>query len=103
VAFLGIFGWGLFASTLVPALAIGLSWPGATRQGAVASIATGMTVTLLLESLAWFGVFTFPAGVTATALALVLSILVFILVSLATARSDPGPDPDILAIIEVYS
>lgn len=99
VAFLGIFGWGLFASTLVPALAIGLSWPGATRQGAVASIATGMTVTLLLESLAWFGVFTFPAGVTATALALVLSILVFILVSLATARSDPGPDPDILAII----
>jgi Na+/proline symporter len=103
VAFLGIFGWGLFASTLVPALAIGLSWPGATRQGAVASIATGMTVTLLLESLAWFGVFTFPAGVTATALALVLSILVFILVSLATARSDPGPDPDIRAIIEVYS
>ena len=41
VAFLGIFGWGLFASTLVPALAIGLNWQGATRAGAIASIATG--------------------------------------------------------------
>lgn len=100
VAFLGIFGWGLFASTLVPALAIGLSWTGATRQGAMASIITGLAVTLVLESLAYSGVFTFPAGVTATALALVSSILVFILVSLATSRSDPGPDADIRAIIE---
>jgi Na+/proline symporter len=101
VAFLGIFGWGLFASTLVPSLAIGLSWSGATKQGAIASIATGMAVTLLLETLAWFRVFTFPAGVTATALALVSSIVVFILVSIATGISDPGPDPDIRAIIEI--
>jgi len=98
VAFLGIFGWGLFASTLVPALAIGLNWTGATRQGAVASIATGMTVTLVLETLAWLGVFTFPAGVTATALALVLSILAFVVVSRAT--TDAGPDPDIRAIMD---
>jgi hypothetical protein len=60
-----------------------------------------MTVTLLLETLAYFRVFTFPAGVTATALALVSSILVFVLVSLATSGFDPGPDPDIRAIIEV--
>jgi Na+/proline symporter len=98
VAFLGIFGWGLFASTLVPALAIGLNWPGATRQGAVASIATGIAVTLVLETLAWLRLFTFPAGVTATALALVASLLVFILVSRAT--SGPPPDPDILAVMD---
>jgi len=98
VAFLGIFGWGLFASTIVPALAIGFSWPGATRQGAIASITTGMAITLSLESLAHFGVFTFPAGVNATAVALVASLLVFIAVSMAT----PGeaPDADIRAIIE---
>lgn len=41
VAFLGIFGYGLFAATTLPALAIGLNWEGATREGAIASIATG--------------------------------------------------------------
>jgi Na+/proline symporter len=64
VAFLGIFGWGLFASTMVPALAIGLNWQGATRGGAIASIATGLTLTLVLETLAYFGVYSFPTGVT---------------------------------------
>lgn len=88
VAFLGIFGWGLFASTLVPALAIGLNWQGATKGGAIASIATGLTTTILLESLSYFHFFTFPAGVTATAVALVLSMLVFFLVSLLTRSSD---------------
>ncbi len=86
VAFLGIFGYGLFASTLVPALAIGLSWPGATRAGAIASIGTGLAVSLVMESLAYMRVFTFPAGVTATALALVSSLLVFLVVS----RLTPG-------------
>src|SRR3954464_4598995 len=42
VAFLGIFGWGLFASTLVPALAVGLNWQGATTAGAISSILTGL-------------------------------------------------------------
>jgi Na+/proline symporter len=84
VAFLAIFGWGLFASTLVPALGIGLNWTGGTRAGALASIATGLFVTLLLESLAFLKVFTFPAGVTATALALVASILVYLAVSSLT-------------------
>ena len=49
VAFLGIFGYGLFAATLVPSLAIGLNWKGATREGAIASIATGLVLTLLVE------------------------------------------------------
>ena len=84
VAFLGIFGWGLFASTLVPSLAIGLNWRAATRPGAIASIATGLVTTLGLETLAYLKWFTFPSGVTATAVALVLSILVFFVVSWLT-------------------
>ena len=87
VAFLGIFGWGLFASTLVPALAIGLNWRGATRAGAVASIATGLLITLGLETLAYFRIFTFPSGVTATAIALVTSLLVFFGVSWFTRET----------------
>ena len=102
VAFLGIFGWGLFASTLVPALAIGLNWTGATRAGAVASIATGLGFTLLFETLAYLGVFTFPEGLTVAGGSLVLSILVFLGVSAAT-RWDPvaAIDPDVRVVMEV--
>jgi Na+/proline symporter len=101
VAFLGIFGWGLFASTLVPALAIGLNWEGATRAGAIASIATGMLVTLGFESLAYFKVYSFPTGVTVSGASLVLSILVFFAVSwLGRARAAREIDPDVRLVME---
>lgn len=82
VAFLGIFGYGLFACTLVPALAIGLTWKGGTRQGAIASIATGLSLTLALETAAWAGLISLPAGVTITGLTLVTTLLVYLSVSL---------------------
>jgi len=102
VAFLGIFGWGLFASTLVPALAIGLNWQGATRAGAVSSIATGLVVTLVLETLAYLKAFALPAGVSASGLSLVASMLVFLVVSLLTRESEGAAiDPDIRLVMEV--
>ncbi|HEX4936496.1 MAG TPA: hypothetical protein VFV33_25120, partial [Gemmatimonadaceae bacterium] len=102
VAFLGIFGWGLFASTLVPSLAVGLNWTGATRAGAVSSIATGLVVTLVFETLAYRKVFTFPAGVTATALALVSSLLVFFLVSWFTRHTAAATlDDDVRFVMEI--
>jgi len=102
VAFLGIFGWGLFASTLVPALAVGLNWQGATRAGAMASIATGLIITLALETAAYRKLFTFPAGVTASAVALVLSFLVFFLVSWLTRRTAAASiDPDVRLVMEL--
>jgi Na+/proline symporter len=102
VAFLGIFGWSLFASTLVPALAIGLNWDGATPAGAVASITAGLVITLLFETLAYFRVYTFPAGVTVSGLALVASILIFFAVSFATRRTASAAlDPDVRLIMEV--
>jgi Na+/proline symporter len=102
VAFLGIFGWGLFASTLVPALAIGLNWEGATKEGAVASISTGLCVTLVAETLAYMKVYSFPAGVTVSGLSLVLSVLVFFAVSWATrARAAAQIDPDVRLVMSV--
>lgn len=101
VAFLGIFGWGLFASTLVPSLAVGLNWAGATRAGAVASIATGLVVTLLFETLAYFKAYSFPVGVTISGLSLVLSLLVFFAVSWLTRRSAAGTlAPDVKLVME---
>ena len=102
VAFLGIFGWGLFASTLVPALAIGLNWRGATRAGAIASIATGIVLTLLFETLAWFDLYRFPAGVTVSGLALVAAILAFFAGSWLTRdRAEAELDDDIRLVMEV--
>ncbi len=102
VAFLGIFGYGLFASTLVPALAIGLNWQGATREGAAASIATGLVLTLALETLAYFKLFSLPTGVTTSGLALLLSLLVFFGVSYLTrVRAASQLDADIRLVMEV--
>ena len=101
VAFLGIFGWGLFASTIVPALAIGLNWEGATRAGAVASIAVGLVATLLFETLGYFKVYSFPAGVTVSGLSLVASLLVFFTVSwLTRASAAAAIDPDVRIVME---
>ena len=102
VAFLGIFGYGLFAATLVPSLAVGLNWKGATREGAVASIATGLALTLALETLAYFKVFSLPAGVTVSGLALVLSLLVFFGVSWMTRERAAGQlDEDVRLVMDV--
>jgi Na+/proline symporter len=86
VAFLGVFGYGLFASTLVPALAIGLNWKRATAGAAVASIVIGLVVTLVGESLKYLGVYSPPAGVPWSGVALVLATLVYIIMSI---RSTP--------------
>jgi Na+/proline symporter len=102
VAFLGIFGWGLFSSTLVPALAVGLNWQGATRAGAMASIATGLLLTLGLETASYLKIFTFPAGVTASAVAMVASFLVFFAVSVLTRRTAASTlDPDVRLVMEL--
>jgi Na+/proline symporter len=102
VAFLGVFGWGLFASTVVPALAIGLNWRGATREGAIASIATGLVTTLTLETLAYLKVYAFPAGVSGTAVGLVLSLLVFLAGSrLTRERAAASLDADVGLVMDV--
>lgn len=102
VAFLGIFGYGLFAATLVPSLAIGLNWTGATREGAIASISVALVLTLALETLAFFKLLTLPAGVTVSGLALVLSLLVFFAVSwLTRARAASQLDADVRQVMEL--
>jgi len=102
VAFLGIFGFGLFAATLVPSLAIGLNWQGATREGAVASIAIGLALTLGLETLAFLKVFSLPAGVTVSGLSLVVSLLVFFAVSWFTReRAAAQLDDDVRVVMEI--
>lgn len=102
VAFLGIFGYGLFACTLVPSLALGLNWQGATREGAISSIVVGLVMTLGLETAAWLKLVSLPVGVTISGLSLVLSMLVFVGVSYLTRSGAAGQlDTDVKAVMEV--
>lgn len=101
VALLGVFGFGLFAATLVPSLALGLIWTGATRAGAIASIVTGLVVSIVLETLVWAGAATLPAGVNAAGIALLGSMLVFLAVSRLTRHQAAGDlDPDVRLVME---
>jgi len=101
VALLGVFGFGLFAATLVPSLALGLIWPGATRAGAIASIITGLVVSIVLETLVWAGAATLPAGVNAAGIALLGSMLVFLAVSWLTRhQAERDLDPDVRLVME---
>lgn len=100
VALLGIFGWGLFASTLVPALALGLNWPSATRAGAIASIATGLVLTLGLETWVYLRGLPLPAGLSIAGLSLVASLLVFIAVSWLGPAGEGEIDPDIRLVMD---
>jgi Na+/proline symporter len=100
VAVLGIFGFSLFASTLVPALAIGLNWPGATKAGALASISVGLVGGVALELLVWSGSAPLPNGVTASGLTLVASLLTFFGVSWLTRKNAPRDlDPDVALVM----
>jgi Na+/proline symporter len=101
VAFLGIFGWGLFASTLVPSLALGLNWTGATRAGALASMSVGLGGTLILEAAARWGWISLPTGVTLSGLTLLGSFLAFLGVSWWTRDQAAGDlDPDLRVLLE---
>lgn len=99
VAFLGIFGFGLFASTLVPGVAVGLNWRGATRLGAAASLATGLVVTLLLETLAFLEIWRLPGGLGIPATALALALLVLLGVSRLTRRGAAAELPADVAVV----
>lgn len=101
VALLGVFGWGLFAATLVPSLGLGLTWAGGTRLGALASMATGLGITLAGELLGFLKLVALPDGVAVSGVALAASLLVYLAVSVASRRGSAPPDPDVGAIIEL--
>jgi len=59
-------------------------------------------VTLLFETLAYSGVYSFPAGVSVSGLSLVASLLVFLVVSFLTRGGDGAViDADIRVVMEV--
>jgi Na+/proline symporter len=108
IALLGTFAFGTFGAALGPALAVGLNWRRVTAAAAAASIATGMTVNLVLEFLAKQSFFTslpkppFQSGVLPTAVSLAASFTVLFAITWLTARRrSPQIDPDVELVMEM--
>jgi solute:Na+ symporter, SSS family len=89
---MALWAYTMYGAAITPALLAAFIWPRATRQGGVASIASGMAVTLGWEI---FAKVTggYPAGLPTVYPAFAASVLALVFVSLAT----PAPSARELA------
>jgi len=95
VGILGAFGWGTFASALVPVVAIGFNWKRATSTAACTAIIISLFLNLVLKV---FGI-TIPFGFDGSAFAMIISTLIFLLVSYLGPQDQM--DEDLEALIEI--
>ena len=95
MALLGAFGWGTFAASIFPVVAIGLNWKGATVAGAVTAIGTALVINFGSQ----LAGITFPYGVSGQLVAFVSSMVLFLGVSLVTEK--PVLDSDIDRMMDI--
>lgn len=88
VALLGAFGWGTFAASIFPVVAVGLNWRGATVAGAVTAISAALAINFIVQ-LAGIAL---PYGISGPLVAFVTSMILFIGVSLVTRKPDLPED-----------
>ncbi len=90
VALLGAFGWGTFAASIFPVVAVGLNWRGATVAGAVTAISAALAINFFVQ-LAGIAL---PHGISGPLVAFVTSMILFIGVSMLTRKPDLPSDID---------
>ncbi|MGD9855262.1 MAG: sodium/proline symporter, partial [Planctomycetaceae bacterium] len=95
IGLLGAFGWGTFAAAIVPTVAIGFNWKGATPLAANIAIITSLVVNFGMQLMGW----KLPYGFDVGALSLLLSLTLFIGISLASPP--PKLDPGIEAVMDL--
>lgn len=88
VALLGAFGWGTFAASIFPVVAIGLNWKGATVAGAVTAIVTALVINFVVQ----LAGIVLPYGISGGLVSFVSSLILFIGVSIVTEKPDVGED-----------
>ncbi len=88
VALLGAFGWGTFAASIFPVVAIGLNWKGATVAGAVTAIVAALVINFVVQ-LAGIAL---PFGISGGLVSFVSSLILFIGVSAVTKKPKIGQD-----------
>ncbi|MCH2212495.1 MAG: hypothetical protein MK110_14410 [Fuerstiella sp.] len=98
IALLGAYGWGIFASTLVPAVAIGLNWKRGTALAANCSIIAALTVNVSVLLCEQKGI-RLPWGLNGGAVALLVSLTVYMAISFCS-RAHPLPK-DVEIVMDV--
>jgi len=88
VAILGAFGWGTFAASIFPVVAVGLNWRGATVPGAI----TAIIAALLINFVTQLGGYTLPYGISGQLIAFASSMVLFIGVSMLTKKPELASD-----------
>ena len=113
VGILGVIGWGLFAASIFPVVALGLNWKGATPAGAVAALVIGLVFNLwydvlptALEILGQEGIaetvnatYPFPEAFVVGTAAMLISTIAFIVVSFLT-QDDHVVPRDVAIVME---
>jgi solute:Na+ symporter, SSS family len=92
---MALWAYTMYGAAVTPALLAAFLWPRATRQGGVASIASGMAVTLGWEIYAQASGGTYLLNLPTVYPAVAASVLTLVLVSLAT----PAPSRQELAAL----
>lgn len=95
IALLGAYGWGIFASALVPAVAIGLNWKRGTALAASASMITALSINIAVLFGERNGI-RLPWGIHGGAVALICSLTVYMGVSFC---SKPPELPDDVEVV----
>ena len=80
-------GIGIMFSTFAVPLLAGLYWRGATREGAIASMALGLVSALFFGGLSYFKIKLFVMPMHFSFYAFVISVLAMIIVSMITAKT----------------
>lgn len=80
-------GIGIMFSTFAVPLLAGLYWRGATRQGAIASMALGLVSALFFGGLSYFKIKLFAMPMHFSFYAFVLSVLAMVVVSMMTEKT----------------
>lgn len=87
IVWIAMFAWGGLALAFTPPLVLGIYWPRATREGAVAGMAIGFLVAML-----WY-VLKHPLGVHGIVMGMAVNAAVLVLVSMVT----PKPPKEVVA------
>lgn len=87
VALLGALGWGLFATAIVPTVAIGFTWKRATPLAANTALASGLILFCILQ----FGGIELPYGIDKGAFTLIIALTLFFTISLASKKPKINP------------
>ncbi len=113
VGILGTIGWGFFAATFFAVVALGLNWTGATKEGAITALVSGLGINLFYSAVpriaetAGFGgiatiimgLYPFPESFPVGTVALLVTVVLFVVVSIVTQKDRPVPE-DIAILIE---